>query len=305
MKSMIAWLRLVRPLNVLLIIVTPLALWAVLVRPMFGIPLLDIRQVLMLGLALGRVAAGGNEINDIADRTIDELNNRPNPLLEGLPLAGAWTLYAMLNILAGLLTWQLAAELDRWEVATLLPLSIIGLAVYAFSLKCTPLLGNILVSLFTAAVPGLVYIAEPMIGEKLQTSAAAQSLVAYVVFAFFGNMARELVKDLEDQAGDRAAGCRTAAVIWPEKTILAIIHLCMFVLLTMVAYLTAIWFMANVITGAISWAARWMLLAALLFTMFKPGETGKKRWTVLSNQLKMAMAFGLILLILVGANVWN
>jgi hypothetical protein len=79
----------------------------------------------------------------------------------------------------------------------------------------------------------------------------------------------------------------------------------MFVLLSMVAYLTAIWFMANVITGAISWAALWMLLAAILFTMFNPGETGKKRWTILSNQLKMAMAFGLILLILAGANVWN
>ena len=79
----------------------------------------------------------------------------------------------------------------------------------------------------------------------------------------------------------------------------------MFVVLSGVAYLATIWYMTNVIIGAISWAALWFLLAGILFTIYKPAHEGKKRWSVLSTQLKTAMAFGLLLLIIVGANVWN
>ncbi|MFK8054660.1 MAG: UbiA family prenyltransferase [Saprospiraceae bacterium] len=305
MSMILGWLRLVRPINIILIAITPLALWAVLVRPLFGVPELDVRQVLMLGLALGFVAAAGNVINDIADRTIDQLNERKNPLLDGFPVSAAWFLYVGLNLVALFLTWQLAAELNRWAVASLLPLAILGLAGYSFALKCTPLVGNLLVSAFAAGVPGMVFIAEPMIAENLVKSASAQSLVVYIVIAFFGTLARELVKDLEDKHGDAAAGCQTLAVRWPEKDMLILINACMFIVLSAVAYLTAIWYMANVLTGAISWAALWLLLAGILFTIYTPSDEGKKRWSVLSGQLKMAMAFGLILLILVGANVWN
>lgn len=305
MNMILGWLRLLRPINILLISITPLALWAVLVRPMFGIPELDVRQVLMLGLAMGFVAAAGNVINDIADRTIDQLNERKNPLLEGFPVSLAWIMYVVLNLAAVVLTWQLAAELNRWVVASLLPVAILGLATYSFAFKCKPLIGNIVVSLFAAGVPGLVYIAEPMIAENLYTSAAAQSLVVYILIAFFGTLARELVKDLEDKQGDAAAGCQTLAVIRPEKDILVLVNACMYIVLSAVAYLTAIWYMSNVITGAISWGALWFLLAGILFSIYSPAHEGKERWKVLSTQLKVSMAFGLILLILVGANVWN
>jgi len=209
MNMILGWLRLVRPINILLISVTPLALWAVLVRPMFGVPQLDVRQVLMLGLAMGFVAAAGNVINDIADRTIDQLNDRKNPLLEGFPVSAAWMLYASLNVVALILTWQLAAELNRWLVASLLPIAILGLAAYSFAFKCMPLVGNLVVSAFAAGVPALVYIAEPMIAQNLHKSPSAQSLVVYVIIAFFGTLARELVKDIEDKKGDAAPGCNT------------------------------------------------------------------------------------------------
>jgi len=305
MNMILGLLRLIRPINIILISITPLALWAVLVRPMFGVPELNVRQVLMLGLALGFVAAAGNVINDIADRTIDQLNGRKNPLLNGFPVSVAWLLYGGLNLVSVFLTWQLAAELNRWTVASLLPITILGLAGYSFALKCRPLLGNLLVSLFASGVPAMVFIAEPMIAENLVKSPAAQSLVVYILIAFFGTLARELVKDLEDKKGDAAAGCQTLAVRWQEKDILILVNACMFIILSAVAYLTAIWYLSNVFTGAISWGALWLLLAGILLTIYKPDHEGKKRWTVLSNQLKIAMAFGLVLLILVGANVWN
>jgi len=305
MNMILGLLRLLRPINIVLISITPLALWAVLVRPMFGIPQLDVRQVLMLGLAMGFVAAAGNVINDIADRTIDQLNERKNPLLDGFPLTGAWVLYVFMNAMAFILTWQLAAELNRWAVASLLPLAVLGLAAYSFAFKCMPIVGNMVVSSFAAGVPGLLFIAEPMIAENLVKSPAAQSLLIYIIIAFFGTLARELVKDLEDKHGDAAAGCQTLAVRWPEKQVILLVNACLYVVLSCVAYLTAIWYMSNVMTGALSWGALWMLLAGVLFSIYSPAHEGKKRWTVLSGQLKISMAFGLILLILVGANVWN
>ncbi len=305
MSMVLGWLRLVRPLNILLITFTPVALWAVLVRPLFGIPELDIRQVIMLGMAMGFVAAAGNVINDIADRTIDQLNGRKNPLLDGFPVSAAWVIYVSLNAVALILTWQLAAELNRWVAASMLPIAILGLAAYSFSLKCIPLIGNLVVSAFAAGVPGLVFIAEPIIGESLIKSPSAQSLVVYIIIAFFGTLARELVKDVEDKQGDAAAGCRTLAVQWEETKVLVLINACLFIVLSGVAYLAAIWYMSNVIIGAISWAALWFLLAGVLFTIYNPSHEGKERWSVLSTQLKTAMAFGLLLLIIVGANLWN
>ena len=47
-----AWLSLLRPMNLVLLAVTPLALWASLVMPLQETPALTARQVLMLGGAI-------------------------------------------------------------------------------------------------------------------------------------------------------------------------------------------------------------------------------------------------------------
>ena len=303
MKALENWFRLIRPLNVVLITLTPFALWVVLIYPQLAVPVLNPQQVIYMGMAIGMVAAGGNIVNDIADRTIDALNGRPNPLLNGLPVDFAWVSYVSVNVVAGVLTWQLAAELGLWKYVVLLPLAIGLLFAYAFSLKCLPWIGNLVIALFCAGVPGILVLAEPLVLDYAATSPLSQSLLGYMVFAFFGTWARELAKDMEDKLGDEAAGCRPLAVIWPEERVVRLIWVCMFFLLSAVAYVASIWALSQVYMNAITWGVLWMLLASITLSLSLKQD--KAAYTAFSRNLKISMAFGLVLLLLVGAKLWS
>ena len=298
MRGLGAWLRLLRPLNLVLIAVTPPALWATLVRPLPTSPQLTFTEIALVGLAVSLVAAGGNVVNDIADRTIDALNGRPNPLNGSLSLPVAWATYAAITLGAVLLTWQLAVDLDRAASAVLLPLAVLALLGYAFALKCTPWLGNLTVAGFCAGVPGIVVLAEPTVVAESQ-SLLSQSLFAYVGFAFFGTWARELVKDLEDRAGDAAAGCRPLAVRWGPGPTTRVVAVAMFGALCVVAWLAATWGLAGEWVGALSWAGLWALLSAILWQVDVGGEATD--YTATSRYLKLAIVFGLAFLLLGGA----
>jgi len=298
MSMLYSWLRLLRPLNIVMIAFTPVLLWIVLVRPQLGIPVLSLQQVWRLGLAVALVAAGGNIVNDIADRTIDELNNRPNPLLSGLPLWAAWLSYAVCTLGALVITYILADQLHMWRAAFLLPLSLGLLLAYAFALKCVPWIGNLVVSLFCAGVPALIILAEPVMREDIGARPLAQSLLAYVIIAFFGTWAREVVKDLEDREGDDAAGCRPLAVRWPIARTLRLAGACLFVTMAAVAYVSVVWYRTGLLFNAFAWGALYALLGSIMFSL--SAKHSKADFARTSQQLKVAMGFGLALLLLLG-----
>lgn len=297
-SGLLQWWRLLRPVNLVLIALTPAALWAVLSTRILAEPLLHMRQVVLLGLAVALVAGAGNVVNDIADRTIDALNERRNVLNEGFPVAGAWSVYVLLHVGAGLLTWQLAGELDMWRYAVLLPVVALLLLLYAFTLKCQPVLGNVLVAALCAGVPALVFLAEPALWQQLGDSAAAQSLGAYVTFAFFGTWARELAKDVQDLDGDRRAGCATLAVRWPTRRVLALVWACLFATAASVAFLAGLWYRAGGLAMCFSWSALWLLLASVIANVGT--DFTAEAATSLSKHLKLALGFGLLILVFIG-----
>ena len=293
--------RLVRPVNVVLIALTVPALWSVFVQPLPVLHELDIGSALLLGLALALVAAGGNVVNDIADRTIDRLNERPNPLNAGLPVGWAWWAYLATLIGAAAITVHLAHELTAWSRVLLLPLACAGLAAYAFRLKCVPLLGNLTVATFCAGVPGILFLAEPtLLGGYLDT-VQTHSLLAYVVLAFAATLGRELIKDLEDREGDRAAGCRPLAVTRPEGQVVWAARGSLYVSLAAVAYLATLWYIDGALVPALSFAALWLLMASV--TAGLRDAQAKSVYSGVSQYLKLAIAFGLLLLIFAGSSV--
>ena len=297
MSSLAAWFRLLRPLNLALVALTPPAVWASLVRPLPSEPELTLGQIGLVGLAVACVAGAGNVVNDIADQTIDELNGRPNPLLGPVSVAGAWATYGVLSAVAAVLTWQLAVDLDRLPYAALLPLATGGLLGYAFAWKCVPWIGNLLVAVFCAGVPGIVVVAEPTVLAE-SDSLLSQSLFAYVGFAFFGTWARELVKDLQDRAGDEAAGCAHLAVRWSERSTLKLVGLILFGALAIVAWLGASWALAEEYAGALTWGGLWLLLAGIVTRIELPPRATD--YASLSRNLKLAIIFGLAFLLLGG-----
>ena len=303
MNSIVLFYRLLRPVNLILIALTPAAIWATLVQPLMKQPELTLGYAVSLGAMMACVAAAGNIVNDIADRTIDSLNKRPNPLLEGLPVSVAWLLAAGFAIVGLALSLSLKQYTGSWLYPSLTVGALSSLLLYAFVLKCTPVLGNLLVALLCAIVPGVLLVAEPIIGGAIDASPLAQTLVAYVAMAFFGTYAREVIKDLEDAPGDGAAGCNTLAVRWPRGRTILLAQFAMAGVLAAVAYVATIWYVTGELMNAVSWSALWLLLASVLYSISP--VISREGLGQVSRHIKLSMAFGLFLLIIVNAGAWS
>jgi 4-hydroxybenzoate polyprenyltransferase len=150
------------------------------------------------GLALG---AAGNAWNDICDTAADRLNRAPEqrPLTAGGIRRGTADLIVFLGSLVGLAAAALVS--GRQVIAALVALAV--MLAYSPRLKPLPAVGNIAVALI-AGLP-------PFYGA-LAVGAPAAGVVPWVLAAWL-HLAREIVKDVEDEAGDRAIGRRTLPIV--------------------------------------------------------------------------------------------
>jgi 4-hydroxybenzoate polyprenyltransferase len=150
------------------------------------------------GLALG---AAGNAWNDICDARADTLNRPPErrPLTSGGVGRGTADLIVFLGALLGLVT---AALVSGCQVLVALgALSV--MLLYSPFIKPRPVAGNLAVAL----VAGL-----PLFYGALAVGAPRAGVVPLVLAAWL-HVAREIVKDVEDEAGDRAIGRRTLPIV--------------------------------------------------------------------------------------------
>lgn len=170
------------------------------------------------------ITAGGYIINDIFDLATD-LINKPLTRILNLKISTGigWYFYFFSTILGAILAFYLAQIRQEPVLWFLYPIAIFLLYAYSKWLKGTPLMGNILVSIFCAAVPGIFFLTEwtgfktleqiqPEVSYRLKTI-----LFSYAVFAFFTNFLREIVKDLQDEKGDRLSKLNTTVVFFGKK----------------------------------------------------------------------------------------
>lgn len=150
------------------------------------------------GLALG---AAGNAWNDICDTAADRVNRAPEqrPLTAGRIRRGTADLIVFLGSLVGLAAAALVS--GRQVIAALVALA--AMLAYSPRLKPLPAVGNIAVALI-AGLP-------PFYGA-LAVGAPAAGVVPWVLAAWL-HLAREIVKDVEDETGDRAIGRRTLPIV--------------------------------------------------------------------------------------------
>ena len=148
------------------------------------------------GLALGAV---GNTWNDIRDVAADRVN-RPGarPLAAGLVSRGAADVILFDGALIGL---GFAGLVSGRQVLMALAALLVMLA-YSPLLKPRPLLGNVAV----AVVAG-----SPPFYGALALGLPAAGVVPWVLAAWL-HFVREVVKDVEDEPGDRAIGRRTLPI---------------------------------------------------------------------------------------------
>lgn len=170
------------------------------------------------------VTASGYIINDIYDIETDRVNKPDKRIIQvHLNKSNAWKIYFSMILTGGLISLYLAVQRNDLFHWFIYPVAVFFLYGYSRWFKGIPYVGNILVSLFCAAVPGIFFLSEASILKELKIKDLSSFLslhgllLSYVIFAFLTNLYREIVKDLQDEAGDKLANINTAAVYFGKK----------------------------------------------------------------------------------------
>lgn len=193
-----SFLALVRVRN-LLLSAAGVAIGGVLAQGRFVFPGM-LRLAMLSAIGLG---AAGNIANDLFDQDADRINRPGRPLVSGAISANAALLAGGILGGVGLYAAWLVDQRLLWVAVAALAVML----VYSPLLKSRGLLGNLAVAV-VASVP-VVYGAMAVGWWRAGLVAAALAAVLH--------FAREIVKDLEDVAGDDAAGRRTIPVVYGRE----------------------------------------------------------------------------------------
>lgn len=157
------------------------------------------------------VAMIGYLINDWYDQPIDKLN-KPNRFLIKYAVSSLqfFTILGLLVLLVLICAVFLAFSLKMFHWLWIYTFFTFIMWYYAANLKLRGLIGNVVVSLSIAVIPTLIFYAEYssfILLKTLNEQAASQLIMHLAILSaliFLSNIARELVKDVEDATGDKA-----------------------------------------------------------------------------------------------------
>lgn len=272
-----AWLRLIRPFNGLLAV---LSLW-VATYLASGEFFLQLRT----SLALFLLISYGYVVNDIFDRKLDAVGKPYRPLPAGEVTTRSAVELAIILVLGSM-------AFAAWaEPVVIMYVGIVALLLfhYAFSLSGMPFVGNFLVALLGSSVFYL--------GGMISTTDdyGWQLLFVATILSFLHHLSRELVKDVEDEEADRRGGRRTLAVILSRRAmrVIAGVTLLLLVSSTYLLYVRfdlGFWYLVVVSMGVN------LPLIVTYLTCVRPGEARRLRWASLI--FKLTMLPGLVALIL-------
>lgn len=203
MKTVLAYLELSRPLNGIIAFITA---WLGGVFASRGNTenLLDVRLLLVSIAALFLLSAG-NAINDFCDYSIDQINRPQRPLPSGRIQRLHALIFAIVLMVIGIWLGTLISS-SAIVFAILVAVALIG---YAFWLKRTPFVGNLVVSGLT----GSTFIAGGIAIDSVQGT------LVPATFAFLFTAAREIIKDIEDTEGDLKNSVKTLAILNPRLAV--------------------------------------------------------------------------------------
>jgi 4-hydroxybenzoate polyprenyltransferase len=181
-------------------------------------------EFVLFAVATILITASGYIINDIYDIETDRINKPDKRIIQvHLSVSNAWKIYISIILTGAFISLYLAVQRYDLFYWFIYPVAIFLLYGYSRWFKGIPYLGNIIVSLFCAAVPGIFFLSEAHILKELKIKDLSSFLslhgllLSYVIFAFLTNLYREIVKDLQDEAGDKLANIHTAAVYFGKK----------------------------------------------------------------------------------------
>ncbi len=301
-----AYLKLIRSNNLLIMAVTMFLVRYYLIMPPLGMVEVNLQSSLadfsLLVLAMILMSAGGYIINDIFDMDIDSTNRAGGPIVGNLvPLRLAKNLYWFSNLAAFLIMVYLSIRMANWQL--LLIMVMLGglLWFYSERYKRQMLVGNLVVAFVTSAGITMVWLFEFF---QLQQDAAVfvqatrvmplmSGLVfAYVLFSFLSTIIREIVKDIQDMEGDRRFGCRTFPIVYGEITGRNLAAGLLIILIIMIGFWQYILFLKDMKAAfMVLFLALGVGLAALVRLSF---ANKSEHYSTVSALLKLLMLAGIL-----------
>lgn len=306
---MIPFLRLTRPVNLIIIAITMYGLgWyfdETVGDTYWGIGSF---HFFLLVISTVMIAAAGNIINDYFDVRADRIN-KPDRLIIGktvkrrVAIVSHWGLNFFAFAIAAYISWRLETF---WYVFIHL-ISINVLWSYSSYFKRKFLLGNVLIAALTAMVPilvGFYYYQQLQLHPELISSARIYPFVdlqentfvvflsvAIACFAFVLNFSREIVKDMEDVEGDLQLKAKTIPIVLGIRTAKTIATLTLLTGILMIGLLSLLFPRIEISALAPVYFSGFLMLVAAI-SLWWNNHIKTFKWV--NFWIKIAMIFGLL-----------
>jgi len=162
------------------------------------------------------IAGAGNAINDYFDLRADRLN-RPKSMVIGKRLKRRWAIIVHwgFNALGLVISIRLCVQLHTWFFLFIHLFSATVLWVYSIYIKKVVFWSNAIISMLIAIVPLSSMIFFMILEVKMRY---IELIVSISITAFIVNLAREILKDIQDIEGDRLILVRSLPMVLGEKT---------------------------------------------------------------------------------------
>lgn len=245
---------------------------------------LDINLFLIV-TASALVIASGYIINNFYDAEKDLINKPTKSMLDRLVSQRfKLTTYFILNFLA-----VIAASYISFRAVFFFSAYIFGIWLYSHKLKRIPFIGN-LVSASLAIAPFFVVFVYYGNFETV--------IFVHALFLVLLILAREMIKDLENMAGDMAQNYRTIPILYGPKVSKGLIAL--LILLTLVPALLLI----KIFDVGYMYLYFWVCIALLgLFIILLWKAERKKHYVWLHNILKFIIVAGVFSILLIDVDL--
>ncbi len=225
-----AWLKLIRWQNLIIIFLTQLFAWVCVLLPMQQFSqmplLLNWSNFLLISSSTILIAAAGYIINDYFDIKIDAINKPDKMILEKrIPLRQAIIMHSVINAVGIFLAAVVARQAGHYSWLSLQVFCTILLWLYSTNFKRQFITGNLVVALLTAFTIIVLmvyetgihyYLFKPYFVDTINGKVPNPVWVlgVYAYFAFMLTWMREIIKDMEDFKGDKEQGCMTMPIKW-------------------------------------------------------------------------------------------
>ena len=285
---MINFIKIIRPLNLLIIVIC--IMLSTLILEKFNIDIIPLICVIVL------LAAFANVINDIVDYQVDLENQLNRPLSSGtmkiIPIAttiSSWFYAAILFILALFVTMNFSFNTLTLQLIFYINVPLIIL--YTSFLKRIPLLGNCVVALNLAMV---------FVVSTTYVKGNLYIMVPPIIFSFLLMLIRELVKDIADLEGDKKFYITTFPVKFGVPA-----SFNLFVILLIILIIMLVYYYFTIYTSFIYLISILLfIILPLLYYVYQFSKNKNSTYCIyLSKVLKLITIFGVIVIFL--ANFLN